>query len=103
MQIPKYLVAHPEGTLLKIYVQPRASRVGITGVQEDSLKIRITAPPVEGEANRECVRFLSKILGVPKSQIEILQGLKSRHKVVLIRNNNPEDIMQILYRTGIEK
>jgi uncharacterized protein (TIGR00251 family) len=103
MQIPKYLVAHPEGTLLKLYVQPRASRDEITGVQEDSLRIRITAPPVDGEANRECVRFLSKIIGVPKSQIEIFQGLKSRHKVVLIRNKNPEVVMQNLFRTGTEK
>lgn len=101
MQISKYLVAHSEGTLLKLHIQPRASRTEISGVQEDSLKIRIASPPVEGEANRECIRFLSKILGIPKSQIAILQGQKSRHKVVLIRNNSPEDIMRAFHGAGI--
>lgn len=73
------------GTLLDIYVQPKSSKNEIAGVHERSLKVRLTAPPVEGEANKECVRFFSKLLGIAKSDIEIVSGHKSRHKTLSVR------------------
>lgn len=98
MNLPPYLRETEKGVLLTISVQPKSSRNELAGVHEESLKIRLTAPPVEGEANKECVRFFSKLLGIPKSAIEILHGQKSRRKVLLIRGLKPETVGLTLER-----
>ncbi len=85
-----------QGSIVEIYVQPRASRNEIAGMHEGRLKVRLTAPPVEGEANKECIRFLAKMLDIPRSSVSILQGLKSRSKTLLIRGLSPEDVLQKL-------
>jgi uncharacterized protein (TIGR00251 family) len=85
-----------EGTLLEVVVQPKASRNEIVGIHRGSLKIRLTAPPVEGEANRECIKFLAKAFRIPKSSIEIIQGHKSRQKTLLIREVPPETLESVL-------
>jgi uncharacterized protein (TIGR00251 family) len=76
---------HPEGLILKIQVQPRSSKNAVAGLHGDALKIKLTAPPVEGEANKMCVAFLAKCLGLPKSALEIVSGHTARTKHVLIR------------------
>jgi hypothetical protein len=58
--------------------------------------LRLTAPPVEGEANKECVRFLARLLDVPRSSVSILQGLKSRSKTLLIRGVTPLEVQERL-------
>lgn len=88
--------ATEEGTVIEILVQPRASRSELAGVQEGRLKLRITAPPVEGEANKECVHFLAKLLHVPKSSVVLLQGQKSRRKTFLVRRMTVDDVLRIL-------
>ncbi len=80
------------GVVFNIRVIPRASRCELAGIQGDALKLRITAPPVEGAANKECVRFLSDILGVKKSQITIIAGHRSKNKKVSISGINRKDI-----------
>lgn len=79
-----FLCARGAETLLKAHVQPRASRSGFSGVFGQRLKIRISSPPVEGEANRECIAFLAGILGVSKSEIRLLKGGQSRDKTFVI-------------------
>jgi uncharacterized protein (TIGR00251 family) len=70
-----------EKLLLHLRVQPRASRDEIVGPHgDDALKIRITAPPVEGKANDHLIRFLAKAFGVPRSQVRLLGGDSSRTK-----------------------
>jgi len=64
---------------------PRASRNELVGVEGDALKIRLTAPPVEGKANAALVKFLAEFLKVSRSQIEIVSGEKSKHKMVRVR------------------
>ena len=76
---------HPEGLVIKVYVQPRSSINIIAGLHGDALKIRLTAPPLEGEANKLCVKYLAKTLGLSKSCVEIVSGKTSRTKQVLIR------------------
>ena len=76
---------HPQGILLSIYVQPRASRIMIAGTHGNALKIKLTAPPVEGEANKQCLQFLAKRIGLPKSNLEILSGATGRNKQILVR------------------
>lgn len=77
---------HADGDLiLRVLIQPRASRDEIAGPQGDELKIRITAPPVDGKANTHLIKFLAKACKVAKSQIAIESGETGRHKRVRIR------------------
>ncbi len=76
-----YLTTQGDGSLyLSIHVQPRASRRAITGIHDGALKIAITAPPVEGKANKEVVAFLADFFKIPKREISIVSGLQSRKK-----------------------
>ena len=75
-----------KGLTFDIQVIPHASRAEIVGVQEGALKIKVTAPPVEGAANEACIKLLAKELGLKKSQMEISSGAKSRKKTVLIKD-----------------
>ena len=67
-----------------VRVQPRASHNQIAGVHGDALKIRLTAPPVDGAANRELVEFLADIFDVGRQSIRIVGGESSRSKIVEI-------------------
>jgi uncharacterized protein len=71
-------------TLLSAYIQPKAGKNELCGIFQDRLKIRICAPPVEGAANKECINFLSKTLGIAKSEIKLIRGEQSRQKTFLI-------------------
>lgn len=79
-----WLEAVSNGVVLKLVIQPRASRTEITGPHGDPprLKVRVAAPPVEGEANEELVAFLSKKLRIPKTHIEVVRGTSSKTKDV---------------------
>jgi uncharacterized protein (TIGR00251 family) len=84
------------GIIFNIHVIPRSAKCGIAGIQADALKIKITAPPIEGRANAECIRLLSDTLGIKKNQITIVSGHKSKKKTVAIGGLNSEDIMTML-------
>ena len=76
-----------ERLVLQLRVQPRASRDEIVGPHgEEALKVRITAPPVEGKANTHLIRFLAKSFGVPHSQVTLLGGDSSRTKRIAIES-----------------
>jgi uncharacterized protein len=68
-----------------VRVQPRASREAIEGVRDGALRVRLTAPPIEGEANEALVRLLASRLNVPKSAVRILSGSRGRTKRVAVR------------------
>ncbi len=75
-----------DGVLIRLYVQPRSSRNQIVGLHGDSLKVKITAPPVEGSANSCCCDFLARLFGLPKGRVELVSGERSRLKRVLLRD-----------------
>jgi uncharacterized protein (TIGR00251 family) len=75
--------------ILNIYVQPRASKNQISGIQGEELKIRITSPPVDGAANKLCREFVADLFDVSKSSVEIISGETSRHKRLRISGNHP--------------
>jgi len=77
---------HPKGISFKVYIQPKASKNEISGMHGDALKIRLTAPPVDGAANKMCLKYLAKRLSMPMSRLEIISGHSSRTKHVLIKN-----------------
>jgi uncharacterized protein (TIGR00251 family) len=84
------------GITFSVRVQPRASRSEIVGEIDGSLKIRIAAPPVDGEANAECVRFLARHFGVSKNNVEIISGLSSKNKVIRIAGIKSDQFDQLL-------
>jgi len=67
---------------LKIKAQPQSSKNSFCGIYGESLKVKIKAPAIEGRANRELIRFISKSFKVPKSSIELLSGQSSKIKVL---------------------
>ena len=74
-----------------VKVHPRARRSAVTGRLGDAWKLDLTAPPVEGKANEECVRFLAELVGVPRARVRIVTGLTSRTKVVEIEGVTEEE------------
>jgi hypothetical protein len=86
----------PDGVIFKVIVQPRGSKNEIAGLQGDALKIRLTAPPVEGAANKMCIEFLAKSLKVRKSDVEIVRGQGSRTKKMLVRSVTRKKIESLL-------
>lgn len=80
------------GLTFDIQVTPRASRAEIAGWQDEALKVKVTALPVEGAANDACIKLLSKELGLKKSQMEIFTGTKSRRKTVLVKDISREEL-----------
>ena len=70
---------------LALRVQPRASRDEISGLYGDRLKVRITAPPVDGAANEQLCRFIARVFAVPAARVTLIAGASGRDKVVSIR------------------
>jgi uncharacterized protein len=84
------------GIVFSVHVQPRASKNEISGLQGDEIKLRLTSPPVEDAANRLCVEFLAKRLGIAKSRVTIVAGAKSRHKTIAVEGITGDDILSLL-------
>ena len=74
-----------------VKVHPRARRSAVAGRLGDAWKLDLTAPPVEGKANEECVRLLAEVVGVPRARVRIVTGLTSRSKVVEIEGVTEEE------------
>jgi uncharacterized protein (TIGR00251 family) len=81
---PDWLQERPDGVVIALFVQPRASRTEIVGEQDGALKIRLTSPPVDGAANKLCCEFIAKRCGVAKRAVTLLSGETSRHKRLLV-------------------
>jgi uncharacterized protein (TIGR00251 family) len=86
-------VRHESGGLsFEVAVLPRSSRVAIEGEFDGALRVRLTAPPVDGSANKQCAEVLAKAFGVPKSAIEIVSGKNSKRKRVRILHGDASTI-----------
>ena len=81
-----------KGLTFDIQVIPHASRAELVGEQDGALKIKVTAPPMEGAANEACIKLLAKELGLKKSQMEISSGAKSRKKTVMIKDISKKEL-----------
>jgi uncharacterized protein (TIGR00251 family) len=81
------------GAAITVRVTPRMARNEITEIMNDgTVKIRLTAPPIEGRANQGLIEFLAEILGVRPAKIEIISGLTARDKIVTVMDISPEDL-----------
>ena len=86
----------PTAVTLAIRIQPRASKNEVIRREDGGIKIRLTAPPVDGAANEALVRFLADTFSVSKSQVEIISGHTSRDKVVKIEGIGKADAESML-------
>jgi uncharacterized protein len=89
------ITENPEGVVFTVHVQPRASRSEICGAKGGELRLRLTSPPVEDAANKQCVELIAKALGVAKSRVSIKSGAKSRHKVVKVEGVDSGSVLFI--------
>jgi uncharacterized protein (TIGR00251 family) len=85
------------GAAFPVRVIPRASRNEIEGVTGHALKVRLTAPPVEGAANKALIELLAERLKVRKSQIEIVAGQTSQHKMISVVGLQPGEVEKRLF------
>lgn len=90
----------PDGLLLRVLVQPRAARSEVAGIHDGRLKLRLAAPPVDGEANAELVRFLARRLGVQRSGVEIVSGGMGRRKTVRVAGATAAMVERLLAPGG---
>jgi uncharacterized protein len=81
-----------DGCLLKAKVTPRGSSNAVLGVAEGALRLRLTAPPVEGAANAAARDFLAELLGLPRRSVELARGQTARAKVFRIGGLGPESV-----------
>lgn len=83
---------------INVRISPRAKRNEISSIMDDgSVKIRLTAPPVEGKANQALIKYLAEILKISTTDIEIVAGHSGRQKVVLITGFEEENLRKCLF------
>jgi uncharacterized protein (TIGR00251 family) len=79
------------GSALALRVTPRSSRNQIVGILSDgTIKVHITAPPVDDDANKELIKFMAEVLGVPKSHLDIVAGTTGRDKLIAVLDMDAE-------------
>lgn len=83
-------------TVLTVRLLPRAHRDEICGVVDGMLRLRVTAPPVDGKANARCISLLAKALGIPASAIQIIRGESSQVKVIHLQGMSESEIFRKL-------
>ncbi|MCP4342540.1 MAG: YggU family protein [Desulfobulbaceae bacterium] len=92
-----YLSTAIDGTvLLRLHIQPKASKSRIVGLHDGCLKIAVAAPPVEGKANKAVVKLLADFLGVPARDVAVKSGVQSRRKVVAVKALDATKIRNML-------
>jgi uncharacterized protein (TIGR00251 family) len=84
------------GATLAVKVHPRAKKNAITGEVGDTLKLAVTAPPVDGRANQACIEFFANLLDVPRSSVTIASGETSRNKVIRVAGLSSDEIRRRL-------
>ncbi len=88
--------ALPSGVSIAIQVQPRSGSNKIRGIHDGRLKLAVDAAPVDGEATKQCLRYLAEIFSVANSRVKLLSGGQSRKKLVLIEGVTADDCHRVL-------
>ncbi|MFZ5631584.1 MAG: DUF167 domain-containing protein [Bacillota bacterium] len=84
------------GVAFRVRVQPRASRNQLAGVMDGALRVRLTAPPVDGEANEACLKFLAGLLGVSRNSVQLVSGRTGRNKTVRVQGLTATEVLDRL-------
>jgi len=88
--------ATADGIVFDVLVSPRASRARLGPVHGDRVKVAVTAPPVDGEANAAVIELVAKALGVPRAAVTIATGHGSRRKSVAVRGVDAASLMRVV-------
>ena len=83
--LPAFLTIQPDGLILAVKLQPRASRNEIIEPLGGELRIKVTAPPVDSAANEALLRYLAELLECPRGAVQLIRGQTSRHKLIALR------------------
>lgn len=96
-QGPVYLDPKSGSVLIKILAKPGSKTNGITGIEDEGVGVQIAAPPIDGEANTELVKYLAKLLDLRKSDVSLDRGSKSRQKTIVLEKGcrSPEQVMDV--------
>jgi uncharacterized protein (TIGR00251 family) len=82
-------------TLLKVRVQPGSSRNEVAGRREGLVVVKVTAPPVDGKANKAACKLLAEKCGIPPSRVEVVRGGSGREKVIRLGGLDPGEAAMI--------
>lgn len=93
MSMPSFLRVQPDGVLLSVKLQPRASASEIGEALGNELRIKVTAPPVDSAANEALVRLLADHFDCPRSRVELVRGNTSRHKIIKLHGLTGEAVL----------
>lgn len=85
-----------DGVSFEVRVQPRSSKAEINGVHDGALRVRLTAPPVDGAANRQCIELFSRKMKIPKRAIRIASGASARRKRLKVLGMSMKEVKNIL-------
>jgi uncharacterized protein len=96
MSTPAFLRVQPDGVLLSVKLQPRASANEIGEALGSELRVKVTAPPVDAAANEALLKILAQQLHCPRNRVDIVRGHTSRHKVIKLYGFTPEVVVQKL-------
>jgi hypothetical protein len=91
-----FLHAQPDGVLLSVKLQPRASANEVGEPLGGELRIKVTAPPVDAAANEALIKLLAEKLDCARGRIELVRGHKSRHKIIKLHGFTPEEALKKL-------
>lgn len=81
---------------IKLYIRPGASETRVEGIYRERIKIRISAPPEKGKANKELIKFIGGILSIPKSRISIISGKTSNYKEIQVNSSHHKNYYDII-------
>ena len=93
MAMPPFLRVQPDGVLLSVKLQPRASANEIGEALGNELRIKVTAPPVDAAANEALLKLLAQQLHCPRNRVDLVRGHTSRHKTIKLYGLAAEDVV----------
>jgi uncharacterized protein len=93
MTTPAFLRIQPDGVLLSVKVQPRASANEIGEAMGNELRVKVTAPPVDAAANEALIKLLAQQLHCPRNRVDIVRGHTSRHKLIKLHGLAAPDVV----------
>jgi hypothetical protein len=89
---PRWLAIASGAVCVRVRVQPRARAAGVAGVTGDRLRLRLTAPPLDGRANAEAVALVAQLAGVARSAVAVSHGETHRNKTLRVRTPDPAGV-----------
>jgi len=94
--MPYLTSSNSDRVIIDLYVQPKSSRTKLAGLHGGAIKLKITAPPVDGKANTQVTAFIAKLFKLPKSAVTLISGQQSRRKRIAVTGIDRDEVRQIL-------